>query len=67
LWYNELINNNLTVKELIASLIQKGGRIDKYYLRDWNKNKATIVYLKGWFKGKNIREALVKALNPLAP
>ncbi len=59
-----LINTNLSITELIASLIQKGGRIDKYYLREWNKNKTTLVYLDGWFKGKNIREALVKALTP---
>jgi hypothetical protein len=45
-------------------LIKKGGRIDKYYLRDWNKNKTTLVYLNGWFKGKNIREAIMKALTP---
>lgn len=43
-------------------LLEKGGRIDKYYLREWNKNKHAVVYLNGWFAGKNIREALVKAL-----
>lgn len=60
------INTNITIPELITSFIQKGGKIDKYYLRDWNKNKTTLVYLDGWFKGKNIREALVKALAPSA-
>jgi hypothetical protein len=41
---------------------KKGGRINKYYLQDWNKNKHTLIYLNGWFGGKNIREALIKAL-----
>jgi len=27
-----------------------------------NKNKRAFVHLKGWFVGKNIREALTKAL-----
>lgn len=36
--------------------------MDKYYLHDWNKNKHALVYLEGWFSGKNIREALLKAL-----
>jgi len=42
--------------------LEKGGRIDTYYLQSCNKNKHAIVYLKGWFGGKNIREALMKAL-----
>jgi hypothetical protein len=60
--YNRLINTNCSVTDLIASLIKKGGRIDKYYLREWSKNKTTLVYLNGWFKGKNIKEAILKAL-----
>jgi len=43
--------------------LEKGGRIDKYYLQRWNKNKHTLVYLNGWFSGKNIREAILNALN----
>ena len=42
--------------------LDKGGSINKYYLRDWNKNKHATIYLNGWFGGKNIREALLKAL-----
>jgi hypothetical protein len=41
---------------------KKGGHIDKYYLQDGNKNKQALVHLNGWFGGKNIREALTKAL-----
>jgi len=48
--------------ELIQTFLKRGGRIDKYYLRDWNRNKHATVYLGGWFGGKNIREALTKAL-----
>ena len=51
-----------TLNELVGSFREKGGRIDKYYLQAWNKNKHAIVYLKGWFAGKNIREAISKAL-----
>lgn len=56
------INTKTSVDELIAIFLKKGGRIDKYYLQEWNKNKHTIIYLKGWFGGKNIREAILKAL-----
>jgi len=48
--------------ELVSQLLEKGGRIDKYYLQERNKNKHATVYLKGWFGGKNIREAISKAL-----
>ncbi|MBX4205691.1 hypothetical protein KW795_00665 [Candidatus Microgenomates bacterium] len=57
------IYKNFTIKQLVKLLSQKGGRIDKYYLQDWNKNKHTLVYLNEWFAGKNVREALVKALS----
>jgi hypothetical protein len=49
---------------MVASVLKKGGTVNKYYLQDWNKNKSALVYLNGWFKGKNIREALLKALTP---
>jgi hypothetical protein len=59
-----VINNSLSLKELVSLLRVKGGKINKYYLQDWNKNKHATVYLAGWFGGKNIREALLKALSP---
>jgi len=43
-------------------LCQKCGHVDKYYLQEPNKNKHAVVFLKSWFAGKNIREALLKAL-----
>ena len=54
--------SKFSVKELANVLAEKGGHVNKYYLQDWNKNKHAIVFLKGWIAGKNIREALLKAL-----
>jgi len=47
----------------VALLLKKGGRVDRSYLRKSNMNKHALVWLKGWFGGKNIREALNKALS----
>jgi len=57
-----IINTISSVDELVAILVAKGGHVDNYYLREWNRNKHALVYLKGWFSGNNIREALNKAL-----
>jgi len=46
---------------LIEKFFQKGGKIDRYYLRDINYGKRTLVYLNGWFSGQNIRAAIMKA------
>jgi hypothetical protein len=43
-------------------LVKRGGHVNKYYLKDLNKNKHAVVFLNGWFGGKNILEALTKAL-----
>ena len=56
------INTKLTLDKLIELFLKKGGYVNKFYLQDWNKNKHALVYLNGWFGGKNIREALTKAL-----
>lgn len=50
--------------ELVGIFTKKGGRIDKYYLKEWNQSKQTLVYLNGWFSGKNTREAMIKAMAP---
>ncbi len=52
------------MSELVTAFSNKGGRINRFYLLEPNKNKHAIVYLDGWFAGKNIREALIKALFP---
>lgn len=56
------MNKNASVDELIAIFLKKGGHIDEYYLQEWNRNKHTTLHLNGWFSGKNMREALLKAL-----
>jgi len=58
-----LINTKIPFEKLILQFKASGGRVDKYYLQSWNRNKQALVYLKGWFSGKNIREALIKALS----
>jgi len=60
--YNRHIYTKFSVDELASVLFKKGGHVNKYYLQEWNKNKHAIVFLKSWFSGKNIREALLKAL-----
>lgn len=52
----------LTVAELVETFLQRGGHVDKYYLREANKSKHAILFLHGWYAGNNIREALMKAL-----
>jgi hypothetical protein len=63
LWYNGAINNNFSIKELVENVLKRGGHVNKYYLQECNKNKHAVVFLKDWFSGKNIREALTKALS----
>lgn len=60
--YTKNINTQTPVSELIEQFIKKGGHIDKYYLEACNQNRHTTLFLNGWFGGKNIREALQKAL-----
>jgi len=47
---------------LVEALLERGGHVNDYYLRDLNKNKHAVVFLNSWIGGKNIREALTKAL-----
>jgi hypothetical protein len=56
------VYSNYSIIELAKVLSEKGGHVNKYYLQEWNRNKHAIVFLKGWVAGKNIREALLKAL-----
>jgi hypothetical protein len=53
---------NHTSDQLLEIFIQKGGKINKHYLHAWNRNKPALVYLNGWFRGKNIRDAVIRAL-----
>ena len=57
-----LVGQEKTLDILIESFLKKGGKIDSYYLRSTNRSKRTLVYLRGWFSGQNIRSAIMKAL-----
>jgi hypothetical protein len=62
LCYNKFINHQKeTVDNLIEIFFNKGGHINKFYLKKKKRN-PTLVYLNGWFRGRNIREAILKAL-----
>jgi len=51
-----------SVDKLVESLHERGGHVNGYYLKESNKNKHAVVFLNNWIGGKNIREALTKAL-----
>jgi len=53
--------DDLPITKLLDTFLRKGGRVDKYYLRETNRGKRTLVYLNGWFSGQNIRSAILKA------
>lgn len=53
---------NETLDEVIKDFIQKGGRINSYYLTR-PKSRPTLVFYKRWYKGRNIREAIRRALS----
>jgi len=60
--YNEFINNKKeTTDNLIIAFFKGGGRINEFYLKKKRKNPS-LVYLNGWFRGRNIREAILRAL-----
>jgi len=60
--YNKSINNKKeTTENLIDTFFEKGGRINKFYLKKKQGNPS-LVYLNGWFRGRNIREAILRAL-----
>lgn len=60
--YNEFIENKTdTIDNLIVTFLEKGGRINKFYLQKKKRNPS-LVYLNGWFRGRNIREAILRAL-----
>jgi hypothetical protein len=61
--YNSVtLNSKTTTEELLETFIKKGGKIDKFYLQSWNRSKPALVYLKGWFRGRNFKDAISKAL-----
>jgi len=61
-WYNDTIDNKNPIDNLINAFLKQGGRINKLYLNNL-KRTPTLVYLNGWYRGRNIREAILRALN----
>jgi len=59
--YNNSIENKDTTDNLIAAFFKKGGRINKFYLRNQRKGPS-LVHLNGWYRGRNIRDAILRAL-----
>lgn len=55
------IVKDIVLRHLIKDFIKQGGRIDKFYLRDANITRRSLVYLNGWFAGDNVRAAIMKA------
>ena len=56
-----LIDNKTVAKE-INDFLKKGGRINKYYLKNPRRNPVLVFY-KRWYRGRNIREAIKRALS----
>ena len=59
--YNAVIDN-INVSEEIDNFLKKGGRINKYYLNNPRRNPVLVFY-KRWYRGRNIREAIKRALS----
>jgi hypothetical protein len=47
---------------LVVKFFDEGGKINKYYLQNPRKNPV-LVYLNGWYRGKNISDAISRALS----
>lgn len=43
------------------AFIKKGGRIDDYYLKNPQRGPSLVFYKK-WYRGKNVRDAITRAL-----
>lgn len=58
-----LSNNQKNLNELVARFVKRGGKINRFYLSNPLRCKQTLVYLNGWFSGKNVKDAIEKALS----
>lgn len=47
---------------MIDSFLEKGGKINKIYLKNPSKGPVLVLYKRRWYRGKNIREAIPRAL-----
>jgi len=46
---------------VVENFLQIGGKINSYYLRNFKKTPVLVFY-KRWFRGRNIREAITRAI-----
>jgi hypothetical protein len=46
---------------VVEHFIKKGGRINSYYLTNPKRNPVLVFY-KNWYRGRNIKEAIKRAL-----
>jgi hypothetical protein len=53
---------NKVTEDLIQTFYKKGGRINKYYLSSPIMKGPALVYLNGWYRGDNLRVAILRAL-----
>ena len=47
---------------MIEKFIEKGGKINKNYLKNPSKGPVLVVYNHWWYRGRNIRDAITRAL-----
>ena len=57
-----IITNNVQTEKLIETFLKKGGKINKHYLNKSILKTPALVYLDGWYKGDNLRNAILRAL-----
>lgn len=55
------ITEKADLKVLIKNFIKKGGKINKYYLANPKKGPSLVFY-KRWYRGKNVQDAITRAL-----
>jgi hypothetical protein len=55
------VYKELSLEQLVEVFKDKGGRINEYYLKN-PKKSPTLVFFKTWFRGKNVRSAILRAL-----
>jgi len=48
---------------MIDEFLKKGGKINKSYLKNPPKGPVLVFYNRWWYRGKNIREAISRALS----
>ena len=57
---NNLINKKLELQQLIDIFLQKGGKINEYYLKNPKKGPS-LVFFKKWYRGRNLQDAITRS------